>query len=66
MNAVAVWQTIGGIVGVLGVIAVLARISYQLGSLVTEFRSYVKLNDLIVSEVKERVRALELAERRRR
>jgi hypothetical protein len=66
VNAVAVWQTIGGVIGILGVISVLARISYQLGALVTEFRAYVKLNDLVVGEVKDRVRALELEARRRR
>lgn len=59
MSATAVWEAIGGIVGILGIIAVLARISYQLGSLVQEFRAYVKLNDLVVSEVKTRLDRLE-------
>jgi hypothetical protein len=63
VNADAIWQTAGGILGVLGIIGVLARISYQLGSLVTEFRAYVKLNDLVVSEVKERVSRLEARRR---
>lgn len=59
MSATAVWEAIGGIVGILGIIAVLARISYQIGALVTEFRAYVKLNDLVVSEVKTRLDRLE-------
>lgn len=59
MTAVAAWQAVGGIVGILGVIAVLARISYQLGSLVTEFRAYVKLNDLVVGKIDDRLKAVE-------
>lgn len=59
MSATAVWEAIGGITGILGIIAVLARISYQLGSLVQEFRAYVKLNDMVVSEVKTRLDRLE-------
>ena len=59
MSASAIWQTIGGILGILGVISVLARISYQLGSLVQEFRAYVKLNDRIVSDLAKRVERLE-------
>jgi hypothetical protein len=63
LSAAAAWQTVGGVVGILGVIGVLARISYQLGSLVTEFRAYVRLNDIIVGEIKERVRLLEVRRR---
>lgn len=59
MSASAIWQTVGGVIGILGVIAVLARISYQLGSLVQEFRAYVKLNDRIVSDLAKRVERLE-------
>lgn len=64
MSSTEAWQTVGGIIGILGVIGVLARISYQLGSLVQEFRAYVKLNDLVVSEVKTRLDRLEAARRR--
>jgi hypothetical protein len=63
LSAAAAWQTVGGVIGILGVIGVLARISYQLGSLVTEFRAYVRLNDIIVGEIKERVRLLEARRR---
>jgi hypothetical protein len=59
VSTAAVWQTIGGITGILGVIGVLARISYQLGSLVTEFRAYVKLNDLVVGKIDDRLKAIE-------
>jgi hypothetical protein len=58
-----VWAAIGATAAALGIIGVLARISYQLGSLVTEFRAYVKLNDIVVSKIDTRVAALE---RRRR
>jgi hypothetical protein len=63
MSATAIWQTIGGIIGILGVIGVLARISYQLGSLVTEFRGYVKLNDLVVGKLDSRVQEIEHKQR---
>jgi hypothetical protein len=59
-------QLIGAIVGVLGILGVLARISYQLGALVNEFRAYVKLNDLLVGKLDTRVERLELSARRRR
>jgi hypothetical protein len=59
VSTAAVWQAAGGLAGILGIIGVLARISYQLGSLVTEFRAYVKLNDLVVSKIDDRVKALE-------
>jgi hypothetical protein len=59
LSASAVWGAVGGILGILGIIGVLARISFQLGSLVTEFRAYVKLNDLVVSKIEDRVGLIE-------
>lgn len=53
------WAAIGGGASALGIMAVLVKISFQLGSLVTEFRSYVKLNDIIVHKLDGRVERLE-------
>jgi hypothetical protein len=61
---VTAWTAVGAIAGVLGIIGVLARISYQLGSLVTEFRAYVKLNDLVVGKIDDRLKAIEQHRRR--
>ena len=58
------WAGVAAVVGVLGIIGVLTRISFQLGRLVQEFRAYVKLNDLIVSKIEDRLKEIE--QRRRR
>jgi len=59
----SVWAGVGATCAAVGIIGVLARISFQLGSLVTEFRLYVKVNDKVVSDI---ARKVELLERRRR
>jgi hypothetical protein len=66
MNTSEIWQTVLGVIGVLGVFAALARISFQLGALVTEFRLYRVTNDKIVADVAERVKTLERMSRGRR
>ena len=59
MTPVDWWAVIVGPVGLLGVIIALLRISYQVGSFVTELRAYVKLNDLVVGKLDTRVTKLE-------
>jgi hypothetical protein len=59
VNAIQVWQTVGGVAAALGVLGVLARISYQLGALVSQFREYVKINDRVVDKLDARVERLE-------
>jgi hypothetical protein len=59
----SIWAAIGGTAAALGIIGTLGRISYQLGSLVTEFRAYVKLNDILVAKIDARVHTLEQRKR---
>ncbi|HWM96705.1 MAG TPA: hypothetical protein VNO54_06575 [Streptosporangiaceae bacterium] len=63
MNTVEWWLLIVGGGGVAGIGGVLLRISYQMGAFVTEFRAYVRLNDLVVDKIDKRLSAVE---RRRR
>ncbi len=37
----------------------LLRISYQVGGFVVEFRAYVKLNDLVVGKIDDRLTKVE-------
>jgi hypothetical protein len=56
--------TVAGVAAsAIGVEGVLVRISYQLGTLVNEFRSYVKNNDMLVSKIDTRVTTLEARRR---
>lgn len=57
------WAAVVGGGGAAGIIGVLMRISWQMSAFVTEFRAYVKLNDLVVGKLDGRVEKLE---RRRR
>ena len=59
MNAAGWWVTVVGAGGAAGIIGVLLRISYQVGSFVTEFRAYVKLNDLVVGKIDDRLTKVE-------
>lgn len=58
MTTAQVWATVGGSGGVLGIVVVLLRISYQLGSLVTEFREYRRSNDKVVEGLQRKVEAI--------
>jgi hypothetical protein len=59
MKAAQYWEIVVGGGGIISMIGVGLRISYQLGKLVTEFRAYVKLNDIIVGKLDRRVETLE-------
>jgi hypothetical protein len=59
MSAAAFWQTLGGIAAGLGILGVLARISFQLGSLVAELKAYRRTNDRAVSELVRKVERLD-------
>jgi hypothetical protein len=55
MTAAAAWQTIGGIAAALGMIGLLARISYQLGSWSASIRDYMRTNDAAVGELRRQL-----------
>jgi hypothetical protein len=61
VNATVAFVTIA--VGILGIIGVLARISFQLGALIARFDGHVKISDEARSDHEHRLRLLEAVRR---